>query len=209
MSTAHNLTTPKRQISISQNSEKNINVKIGTVEDFKKLEKLDYTNTMNKIFQVDYENYQIEISEVDLEEPIVNDSHEYSQELAEEMLPKLNDKSYIPLVVYVDNEPAGYMLNQWQFWSKGKVMINHGILVANKYARQGLAKKLIEKSIQIAQEDDKCQGIHVEMCTFKYQANKLLLSMGFMFAGTKFFIWHNDLPYKNSKEALYFYYKIK
>jgi GNAT superfamily N-acetyltransferase len=194
---------------ISKNSEKNIKVQIGNEQDFKKLTRLDYTNTIHKMFQVDYQDCQINISEVDLPEPIINKSEKYTVEILEEMLPKLKDSKFIPLVVYVDDEPAGYMLNEWQVRSKGKVMINHGILVANKYARQGLAKKMIEKSIEIAKEDGECNGIRIEMCTFKYQANKLLLNMGFVFAGTEFFIWHNELPHKYSKEAIYFYYKIR
>ena len=180
-----------------ENNPQNIKVKIGIKEDFEKLTKLYYTNTINKMFHVEYENYQIKLSEVDLEKPIHN-SNSYVEEISEVMIPKLSEKNIIPLVVFVDDQPAGYMINEWQFWPQGKIMINHGILVANKYTRQGLAKKLVEKSIKIAKADTECNGIHIEMCTFKYQANKLLLSMDFVFAGTKFFIWHNSLPYKNS-----------
>ncbi|MEI6728371.1 MAG: GNAT family N-acetyltransferase [bacterium] len=190
------------------NPQLNIKVQIGSLEDFQKLTKLDYTNTVNKMFQVEYENLQIKLSEVDLVEPIHN-SNSYVDEISEVMIPKLSEENIVPLVVFVDDQPAGYMLNEWQFWPLEKVMINHGILVANKYARQGLAKKLVQKTIEIAKKDGHCKGLHIEMDTLKYQANKLLLNMGFSFAGTKFFIWHNELPHKNSKEALYFYYKIR
>ena len=74
------------------NPKKNIKVQIGNKEDFEKLAKLDYANTIHKMFQVDYQNYQIKISEVDLPEPIYN-CNDYTDEILEVMIPKLSQKN--------------------------------------------------------------------------------------------------------------------
>lgn len=194
-------------MTVTSNQASNIEVKIGSVDDFYELSKLDYTNVVTKKFSIESKNLQISISEIDLDEPITYLSKSYTDEILEEMIPMAKKENFLPLMVFVDGQPVGYMLNEFQKWPQGKIMLCHGILVANSFARQGLAKALINKAIDIAKADPECHGIHAEMCTFKYKANNLLLRTGFTFAGAKFFVWKNEEPSANSKEAMYFYYK--
>jgi len=184
-----------------------IKVKIGSKKDFKELAKLDFSNTCNKMFDISYTDNNIAVSEVDLQKPIVNKSENYVDEILEDMIPKTEDKNFVPLVVFSNNMPAGYLMAKWDKWPNGKVLVVEGILVANQFAGKGLAKALVGGTIETAKQNKECRGIHVELDTTKYQANKLFLRMGFKFAGTKFYIYSKEDPRKYSKEAVFFYYK--
>lgn len=185
-----------------------INVKIGSKKDFEELATLDYTNTYKKMFDISYKEGIISISEIDLPQPITNESKNYTDEIVEDMIEKKKDNEFVPLVVFYKNSPAGYLMAKWENWSNGRIFVIDGILVANQYARKGLAKALITKCIEIASNDKECRGVYAEMDTTKYQANKLLLKMGFKFGGSKFFIYSKKEPHKYSKEAIYFYYPL-
>lgn len=185
-----------------------VNVKIGSQNDFEELAKLDYTNTYDKMFDISYKEGNVSISEIDLPKPVTNDSKTYTDEIIEDMIEKIKEENAVPLVVFYNNHPAGYLMANWQNWPNGKVLVIDGILVANQYAWKGLAKALVTECIGIASQDKECRGIHAEMDTMKYQANKLLLKMGFKFGGTKFFIYSKEEPHKYSKEAVYFYYPL-
>ncbi len=185
-----------------------ITIKIGTLEDFKKLCELDYRNTIDKVFSVNYDGSTISLSEIDLPEVKTNPSDGYIKEIKEDIIPILDQANILPLVAFLDGNPAGYILAQWEHWPNGKVLVVRDILVANEYLRKGIAKTLIQEVISRAQTDPNCRGVHTEMDTEKYQANKLFLKSGFLFGGTKFFIYSKELPSKYSKEAVYFYYPI-
>ncbi len=185
-----------------------IKIKTGTQKILESLSKLNYTNTCEKMFSISFADEKISISEIDLPEPITNLSENYTNEILEDMIPKLSQKNTLPLVVFYDEKPAGYLMAKWEEWPEGKVLVIDGILVATEYSGKGLAKALVEEAIKIAQQTKGCRGVHAEMDTTKYQANKLLLGMGFKFGGTKFFIYSKEEPSKYSKEAMYFYYPI-
>ena len=185
-----------------------ISVKIGSENDFQELAKLDYTNTYDKMFDVSYTEGNISITEIDLPEQIKNDSKIYTDEIKEDMIERMKNKNSVPLVVFYDNHPAGYLMAKREKRPNGTVLSIDGILVANIYAWKGLAKALLEKIIEIGKQESECRGIHAEMDTKKYQANKLLLKMWFKFWGTKLFIYSKEEPHKYSKEAVYFYYPL-
>lgn len=184
-------------------------IKIGTKEDFKILSKLDYTNICEKMFSISCVNNVISFSEVSLPDPHINRSEIYIDEITRDMIPKLENDSYIPLIAIYENCPAGYLMAKWEKWPNGKVLSIEGILVANKYSKKGLAKEMLQKIVEIAKQDSKCRGIYAEMDTTKYQANKLLLSFGFKFGGSKLFVYSKEEPRECSKEAVFFYYPVQ
>jgi ribosomal protein S18 acetylase RimI-like enzyme len=185
-----------------------IKIRIGSEDDFRQLAKLDYTNTCDKMFEVACDDNKVFFAEIDLPQPVTNASAIYTEEIEADMILRLKDNSTIPLVAFYNEAPAGYLMAKWEKWPGGKVVSIDGILVANGYNGKGLAKAMIEELIKIAKKDSECRGVHAEMDTGKYQANKLLMKMGFVFAGTKFYIYSNENPKKYSKEAVYFYYKL-
>lgn len=181
---------------------------MGVKEDFINLAKLDYTNTLEKMFNVSCERNTTSFSEISLPRPIINKSEIYTDKILEDMIPKLERDNCIPLVAYYDNDPAGYLMAKWENWPNGKIISIDGILVANKFTGKGLAKEMLQKIVEIAKQDPECRGVHAEMDTTKHQANKLLLGFGFKFGGSKLFIYSKENPHNYSKEAVYFYYPV-
>jgi len=184
-----------------------INVKLATKEDFQKLLELDFSNTYKKMFSISQNNNQININEVDLEKPIINASENYINEM-KDYISGLDKPENFSLIGFYNSEPAGYIFSNKQKWSNGIIYNVEGVLVAKKFQNKGIAQALIIGLIQEAKKTENCRGVWVEMDTTKYAANKLLLKMGFKFAGTKFYIYSNEEPSEYSKEAMYFYYKI-
>ncbi|MCK5015734.1 MAG: GNAT family N-acetyltransferase [Candidatus Peribacteraceae bacterium] len=187
----------------------NTEVRIGAIDDFLQLATLDYSNSVENMFEVVKKDGYLSLQEIVLPEPILNASSNYAEEIEQEMIHKLSDINCIPLVVFVDHVPAGYLMAKWGQWPEGKVVEIEGILVAHQYAGKGLAKAMLMEIMKIAKADAECRGIYAEMDTIKYQANKLLMNMGFVFAGTKLFVYSNKDPRAGSKEAVYFFYKIE
>ena len=186
-----------------------IDVKIGTLVDFEKLARLDFANNVENMFEVVQGNMNLSLREVSLQKPLHNASANYSEEIMEEMIPKLLNANQIPLVGFVNQQPVGYLMANWQQWPGGKIIVIDGILVERNSLGKGLAKSMILELIKLAKANKECRGIHAEMDTTKYQANKLLMNMGFKFAGTKLYVYSSDNPFAGSKEALYFFYAIK
>lgn len=183
-------------------------IKLGTKEDFINLSKLDYSNVYEKMFNVSYVDDIISFSEISLPAPQTNKSEIYTNEIMEDIISKLDSSSCIPLVVFCENFPAGYLMAKWEKWPNGKVLSIDGILVANKYSGKGLAKEMLQNVVEIAKQDSECRGIYAEMDTTKYQAGKLLLNFGFKFGGSKLFVYSKEEPSQYSKEAVYFYYPV-
>jgi len=205
-----NFQKEKTNINLNYNFFKmtEIEIKIWTKQDFIELAKLDYTNTYDKIFDISYIDSAIHISEIDLPNPVTNASKIYTDEILEDMIERLNNPNAVPLVVFFDGSPAWYTMSKREKRPNGKVLVIDGVLVANRYAWKGFAIAMLQKTIEIAKQDPECRGVHAEMDTTKYQANKLLLKSWFKFAWTKFFIYSKQAPHKYSKEAVYFYYPL-
>ncbi len=159
------------------------------------------------MFTISQNNNQIKINEVELEKPIINESKGYVDEM-KYCIDELDKSEVLSLITYVDSKPAGYIFTYKQEIDDKIIFNIDGILVAKKFQKKGIAQKMINDLIKKAKKIENYKGIYVEMDTTKYAANKLLLKMGFEFAGTKFFIYKNEKPSKYSKEAMYFYYKI-
>jgi len=183
-------------------------VTIGTKENFIYLTKLDYTNTCDKVFSISKKNNSLSLAEESLPKPITTKSKMYVDEITNDIIPNMEKKDMVPLVVFYENKPAGYLMGQWEDWPNGKVLVIEGILVSNKHQGKGLAKNLLLKAIDIAKSNSECRGVYAEMDTTKFQASKLLLASGFNFGGAKLFIYSKEEPSKFSKEAIYFYYAI-
>jgi len=111
-----------------------INIKIGNQHDFEELAKLNYTNTYDTMFDISYQEGNIAISEIKLPTPAINDSKIYTDEILEDMIERLKNKNSVPLVVFYNNDPAGYLMSKWENRPNGKVLVIDGVLVANKYA---------------------------------------------------------------------------
>ena len=185
-----------------------IEVKTWTEEDFVALAKLDYTNTYDTIFSVSYTQGVMNIQEIKLPQAVTNASKIYTDEIQEDMIQRLKNENTVPLVIMYDAQPAGYLMAKREKWPNWVVLVIDGILVVSKYAGKWLAKTFLQKIIEIWKSNPECRGIHAEMDTTKYQANKLLLKSGFVFWWSKFFIYAKDKPSTYSKEAVYFYYSL-
>lgn len=188
--------------------QKNIEVKIGIVADFDQLATIDYANTEEKVFSLSRTEFGIKLSEEELEQPKTNKSDGYQTEINEVMIPMLGRDETIPLVAYVDNELAGYLMAFNSNSPQGKVMVLFGILVGSKYKGYGVGKALIDELKNICSKNSDYKGIKAEMGTDKYAASKLLLKTGFVFSGAELYVYSNNEPSKFSKECIHFYYKF-
>jgi GNAT superfamily N-acetyltransferase len=186
---------------------KKITIKKATIQDFKKLSKLDYTYIYDKMFEIRQTSNKISLREVKLKKPITNNSTGYQKEIIE-FIEKLKEKNSLALVAFCDSKPVGYLLSSIKKWPNGVVVEAGNILISKEYRQYGIATALFNDIILRAKKIKNCRGIHVEMCTEKYAANKLLLKMNFKFSGTTLHVYSSKEPHKYSKEALYFYYKI-
>jgi GNAT superfamily N-acetyltransferase len=188
--------------------QKNIEVKIGSLADFKQLATVDFTNTYKKVFSLSRTEFGIKLSEEELEQPVTNESDGYQTEINEVMIPMLGREETIPLVACVDNELAGYLMAFNSYCPQGKVMVLFGILVSNQYKGYGVGKALVEELKSVCSKDGDHRGIKAEMGTDKHAASKLLLKNGFVFSGAELYVYSNNEPSKFSKECIHFYYKF-
>ncbi|HVW66328.1 MAG TPA: GNAT family N-acetyltransferase [Candidatus Peribacteraceae bacterium] len=172
------------------------------------LRDLDFTWETAGRFDLHYDGTNIHLSESTLPTPVQRGSNDHYHREIEHYADLSEQPDALMLVAYVDDNPVGYVTSFVEEWKDGMVINVDGILVGREFRSRGIAKALITDLIERAKHLDKCRGIAVEMDTEKYEANKLLLSMRFTFAGTRFYIYSNEDPKPGSKEALYFYYKV-
>jgi GNAT superfamily N-acetyltransferase len=142
------------------------------------------------------------------DQPLLRGNNDFYHEEIRKYASYCDQPDSATLVAILDGKPVGYLSASVEEWSSGKVINGEGILVACEHRGAGIAKALITALIENARTIEGCRGIMVEMDTEKYEANRLLLSMGFVFAGTRLFIYSGKSPVMGSKEALYFYYSL-
>jgi len=180
---------------------------LATKEHLLELMEQDRSYEIDMMYSISQKSDTFTISETKLEPPVVNPSENYKGPL--ECVEQLSDSNYMIYVARSNNETMGYCNAHWEFKSYGKKLVIDGIF-SSKHARgRGVASMLVQKFIEIGKLDNDCLGVHVEMDTTKYHAIKMLLQNGFVFAGTEFYVWHDEAPDRLSKEVLYYYYKIR
>lgn len=130
---------------------KKITIKKATIQDFKKLSKLDYAYTYDKMFNVKYTTGKTSIHEVKLKKPIINKSTDYQEEILE-FTERLKQKNSLALVALYDSKPVGYILSSIEKWPNGIVIEVSGILVAKDYRQCGVAVALIKDIISRAKK---------------------------------------------------------
>lgn len=183
-------------------------VREATKEDLLALCSMDFTWEAAGRFDVQSNNESISLSQTTFDKPILRGNNKHYHEEIRKYADYCNSVDSATLVALIDGQPVGYFSASIEEWADGKVINGEGILVARDYRGQGVAKMLVSGLIEHARTIVGCRGIMVEMDTEKYEANRLLLSMGFAFAGTRLFIYSDKPPSPGSKEALYFYYPL-
>lgn len=183
-------------------------IRKGSKDDLLTLCNLDFTWEAMGRFDVIQESDSIRIAESMYEKPVLRGQNQQYHDEIKKYASYADQPDALMLVAFLDRKPVGYISAFVEEWKGGMVVNGEGILVGREFRGRGIAKALVSGLVDHAKNIPNCRGIVIEMDTEKYEANKLLLSMGFVFAGTRLFIHSGESPQPGSKEALYFYYSL-
>lgn len=183
-------------------------IRPATKEDLLALCDIDFTWEAAGRFDVEVRDDSFKLLQQTFDTPVLRGNNEFYHEELRKYADFCDQSDALMMVAVAQDKPIGYVSAFIEEWKDGKVINGEGILVSREYRGQGIAKMLLSALIESARGIEKCRGIMVEMDTEKYEANRLLLSMGFVFAGTRLYIHSGEAPVLGSKEALYFYYAL-